>query len=327
MNVAIVYGGYSPEWVISEKSAKVVRTHLHSDRYRCTLVRISEDGWHAHPADGIQCPIDRNDFTYQHDGVRHRFDAVFNAIHGTPGEDGRLQGYFDMLGMPYTSPGVAGSALTFNKALCNGFLRQFKDVNIANSVIVLRDAGYDTEAILDRVGLPCFVKPSCAGSSFGISKVKRREDFDAAMALAFQHDHEVVVEQFVKGIEVSCGVYRFKGTTTALAGTEIETANEFFDYQAKYEGASREITPPRVTEAESAAIRETTVKVFDRLGLKGMSRIDFIVKDGSPFLIEVNTVPGLSEESILPQQVKHAGMTLREFFEKLVEEAVSGRNA
>lgn len=323
MNVAIVYGGYSPEWVISEKSAKVVFTHLNSERHRCTLVRIAKEGWHARLADGRQVEMDRNDFSYQVDGQRHSFDVVFNAIHGTPGEDGRLQGYFDMLGIPYTSPGVAGSALTFNKALCNGFLRQYADVNIATSVIIHRGDAIDVGSILARVGLPCFVKPSCAGSSFGISKVKRAEDFDAALTLAFEHDHEVVIEQFIKGVEVSCGVYRTQGRTIALAGTEIETANEFFDYQAKYEGASREITPPRVSDAEAAAIRETTVKVFDRLGLKGMSRIDFIVMDGRPFLIEVNTVPGLSEESILPQQVRHAGLSLAAFFAMLVDDAAS----
>jgi len=323
MNVAIVYGGYSPEWVISEKSAKVVFAHLNSDRYRCTMVHISEEGWYALTADGQRIAIDRNDFSFSSEGTKHRFDAVFNAIHGTPGEDGRLQGYFDMLGIAYTSPGVAGSAITFNKALCNGYLRQFADVHIATSVVIHRGDALDEAAILDRVGLPCFVKPSCAGSSFGISKVKRREDFAAAIAHAFEHDHEVVIEQFINGTEVSCGVYRTKGETIALAGTEIETANEFFDYQAKYEGASREITPPRVTDAEAQAIRETTVKVFDRLGLKGMSRIDFIVMDGRPYLIEVNTVPGLSEESILPQQVRHAGITLSAFFAMLVDEAVA----
>jgi len=322
MQVAIVYGGYSPEWVISEKSAKVVFAHLNSDRHRCTMVHISEEGWHALTADGQRIAIDRNDFSFTADGKQHRFDAVFNAIHGTPGEDGRLQGYFDMLGIAYTSPGVAGSAITFNKALCNGYLRQFADVNIATSVVIHKGDVFDDAAILGKVGLPCFVKPSCAGSSFGISKVKRKEDFAAAVAHAFEHDHEVVIEQFINGTEVSCGVYRTKGETIALAGTEIETANEFFDYQAKYEGASREITPPRVTDAEAKAIRETTVKVFDRLGLKGMSRIDFIVMDGRPYLIEVNTVPGLSEESILPQQVRHAGITLSAFFAMLVDEAV-----
>lgn len=321
MEVAIVYGGYSPEWVISEKSAKVVYQHLHGEHYRCTMVHISEDGWYACPEDGERILMDRNDFSFMAGGERHCFDAVFNAIHGTPGEDGRLQGYLDMLRIPYTSPGVLASALTFNKALCNGYLRQFEDVHIATSVVIHRGDEVDEQAVLDKVGLPCFVKPSCAGSSFGISKVKRVEEFAAALSHAFEHDHEVVVEQFINGTEVSCGAYRTGGMTVALAGTEIVTSNEFFDYQAKYEGASKEITPPRISDSEARAVRETTVRVFDRLGLKGMSRIDFIIMDGTPYLIEVNTVPGLSEESILPQQVRHAGMTLRGFFSMLVEEA------
>lgn len=324
MKVAIVYGGYSPEWVISEKSAKVVLHHLRNEGLDCTLVRIAEDAWTASVEGVGALPVNRNDFSITVNGDQLRFDVVFNAIHGTPGEDGRLQGYFDMLGIPYTSPGVLASALTFNKALCNGYLRQFSDVNIASSVILHHGDAVETDLIIATVGLPCFVKPSCAGSSFGISKVKQAEALGPAIEFAFTHDVEVVIEQFVNGTEVSVGVYRQNGETVALAGTEIETANEFFDYQAKYEGASREITPPRVSEEVSAALRQTTQRVFDRLGLKGMSRIDFIVdRDGKPFLIEVNTVPGLSEESILPQQVTHAGLTLGQFFRMLVHEALT----
>ena len=325
MNVAIVFGGYSPEWVISEKSAKVVHAHLHGDNYLCTMVHISNEGWFACLPNGERIAIDRNSFSYLHNGITCTFDVVFNAIHGTPGEDGRLQGYFDMLGMPYTSPGVMASAVTFNKSVCNGFLRQYDDVNIAASAVMHRHLPYDADAIIQRIGLPCFVKPSCAGSSFGISKVKTPQELVPAIALAFEHDTEVVIEQYIKGTEVSCGVYRVNGVTTALAGTEIVTANEFFDYQAKYEGASQEITPPRITDEESQLLRQTTVKVFDRLGLKGMSRIDFIIQDGKPYLIEVNTIPGMSEASILPQQVRHAGITLSAFFAMLVDEALANR--
>jgi len=322
MQVAIVFGGYSPEWVISEKSANVVFSHLNSEQYRCTMVHISDNGWHAVMENGDRVAIDRNDFRFEYQGVSVKFDVVFNAIHGTPGEDGRLQGYFDMVGLPYTSPNVLSSALTFNKSVCNGFLRQYPDLHIADSVVLHRHDTFDADAILKRIGLPCFVKPSCAGSSFGISKVKDAAGFAPAIAKAFEHDHEVVIEAFVQGVEVSCGVYRVNGVTTALAGTEIVTENDFFDYQAKYEGASKEITPPRISDEESQLIRETTIKVFDRIGLKGMSRIDFIVKDGKPYLIEVNTIPGLSEASILPQQVRHAGMSLADFFAMLVEEAM-----
>lgn len=324
MRVAIVFGGYSPEWVISEKSANVVLNHLRSEGVDCTLIRIAQDAWTAFVDRVGEFPVDKNDFSISVNGEHRQFDVVFNAIHGTPGEDGRLQGYFDMLGIPYTSPGVLASAITFNKALCNGYLRQYSDVNIANSLVLHKDDAVATDTITAKVGLPCFVKPSCAGSSFGISKVKSVSELVPAIAFAFTHDSEVIIEQFVKGTEVSVGVYRHKGKTVALAGTEIETANEFFDYQAKYEGASREITPPRVSEQVSATLRQTTVHVFDRLGLKGMSRVDFIVNEqGQPFLIEVNTVPGLSEESILPQQVIHAGMTLGAFFRILLDEAIT----
>jgi D-alanine-D-alanine ligase len=322
MNVAIVYGGYSPEWVISEKSAKVVFAHLNSADYPCTLVHIEQNGWFACLENGQRIALDKNDFSFIYNGAKVKFDVVFNAIHGTPGEDGRLQGYLDMMNIPYTSPGVLASAVTFNKSVCNGFLRQYADVNIAASEVIHAHLPYDSKAILARIGLPCFVKPSSAGSSFGISKVKLESEFATAIAKAFEHDNEVVIEQYIQGTEVSCGVYRTNGTTTALAGTEIVTNNDFFDYQAKYEGASSEITPPRVSDEEALSIRETTVKVFDRLGLKGMSRIDFIVKDGKPYLIEVNTIPGLSEASILPQQVRHAGISLKAFFELLVDEAL-----
>jgi D-alanine-D-alanine ligase len=221
MNVAIVYGGYSPEWVISEKSAKVVFAHLNSADYPCTLVHIEQNGWFACPVNGERIALDKNDFSFIYNGTKVKFDVVFNAIHGTPGEDGRLQGYLDMLGIPYTSPGVLASAVTFNKSVCNGFLRQYANVNIAASEVIHAHLPYDPKAILARIGLPCFVKPSSAGSSFGISKVKLENEFATAIAKAFEHDNEVVIEQYIQGTEVSCGVYRTNGTTTALAGQRL----------------------------------------------------------------------------------------------------------
>ena len=320
--VAIIFGGYSSEWVISEMSAKVVLKHLDISRFTPYLVRISKEGWNVNLQDGSSIAVDRNDFSFSTNGQKVRFDVVFNAIHGTPGEDGKLQGYFDMLGIPYTSPGVMASALTFSKSYCNGFLRQYDDVNIAASVMVRKGDEVDGAAILKKVGLPCFVKPNNLGSSFGITKLKEASKFDEALAKALENDDEAVIEQFVNGIEIASGVYKANGEVIALPLTEIVSKNEYFDFEAKYEGAADEITPARIPDTVRDLIQETTRRVFARLKLSGMSRIDYIVEKGVPYLIEVNTIPGLSESSLLPQQVAHAGMSLKAFFGLLIDEAM-----
>lgn len=321
--VAVVYGGYSSEVVISELSAKVVFKHLDADKYEKYMVKIVRDGWTVE-ADGRSIPVNRDDFSFELDGKKLTFDVVFNAIHGTPGEDGKLQGYWDMLGIPYTSPGVMASSLTFSKSYCNGFLRQFDDVNIAASVMVRKGNEVDSKAILEKIGLPCFVKPNNLGSSFGITKLKEANSFDEALAKALEHDDEAVIEQFIDGIEIASGVFSHNDEVTALPLTEIVSQNEYFDFEAKYEGASEEITPARIPDSVRDLIQETTSRVFKRLKLRGMSRVDYIVQDGVPYLIEVNTIPGLSEESLLPQQVAYSGMTLKEFFGLLVEDAAVG---
>lgn len=322
--VAVVYGGYSSEWVISELSAKVVFNHLDRSKYEPFRVKISQDDWAVQMEDNSVSRIDRDDFSFTFGGEKRKFDVVFNAIHGTPGEDGKLQGYWDMLGIPYTSPGVLASSLTFSKSYCNGFLRQFDDANIAASVMVRKGENVDAKAILDKVGLPCFVKPNNLGSSFGITKLKDANKFDEALATALENDEEAVIEQFINGIEVASGVYSHQGEVIALPLTEIVSKNEYFDYQAKYEGASEEITPARIPDSVRDLIQETTRRIFKRLKLKGMSRIDYIVQDGVPYLIEVNTIPGLSEASLLPQQVVYSGKSLQEFFGLLVDDALAG---
>ncbi len=320
-NVAIVFGGYSAEWVISEKSAEVVAEHLDPSLYRAFRVHISEAEWSVVPHEGPRLPIDRNDFSFELNGANVNFDVVFNAIHGTPGEDGVLAGYFDMLSIPYTSAGVLASAITFSKSFCNGLLRQFDELHIPGSAVILKNEPIDPERIIAKVGIPCFVKPNCAGSSFGISKVNNGSDLLPAIQHAFEHDDEVIIEQFIAGTEVSNGAFLKNGEVTVLPITEIVSENDFFDFNAKYEGASREITPARIDPEIADLIQGTTKKVYQHLRLKGMARIDYIIQGGRPFLIEVNTVPGLSEESILPQQVIHAGMTLQEFFGILIESA------
>lgn len=319
--VAIVFGGYSSEWIISELSANVVLKHLDTNKYTSYLVNISKQSWDVLLADGSKSSIDKNDFSFTENGKKVTFDVAFNAIHGTPGEDGKLQGYFDMIGLPHTSPGVLSSSLTFSKSYCNGFLRQFGDVNIAEAVMVRKGEKVDAKAILEKIGLPCFVKPNNMGSSFGITKLKAAENFDEALAKALENDDEAVIEQFIDGDEIASGVYSFHDKVVALPLTEIVTKNEYFDYQAKYEGASEEITPARIDASVKELIQETTRRVFTRLKLKGMSRIDYIVQDGKPYLIEVNTIPGLSEESLLPQQVQHTGLSLSDFFGLLIESA------
>lgn len=318
--VAIIYGGYSEEWIISEKSAKVVLNHLDKKVYTPYLVRISRDGWYV-SSTNLPININKNDFSFQDEDKVVSFDVVFNAIHGTPGEDGKLQGYFDSLDIPYTSAGVLPSSLTFSKSFCNGFLRQFEDVNIASSVVIQKNETVDENEIIMKVGLPCFVKPNNGGSSFGITKVTEKSELKNALSIALKNDTEAVIEQYINGREFGSGVYQHQGEITALPITEIVSENDFFDYQAKYEGASKEITPAEIEDSLKVLMQETTKKVFARLNLRGMSRVDYIVQDGKPFLIEVNTIPGLSEESILPQQVAAAGMSLKDFFGILVEEA------
>ncbi len=318
--IAVVYGGYSSEVVISELSAKVVFKHLDADKYEKYMVKIVRDGWTVE-ADDRSIPVDRDDFSFELEGKKLTFDVVFNAIHGTPGEDGKLQGYWDMLGIPYTSPGVMASSLTFSKSYCNGFLRQFDDVNIAASVMIRKGDEVDSTEILEKIGLPCFVKPNNLGSSFGITKLKEANNFDEALAKALEHDDEAVIEQFINGIEIASGVFSHNDEVTALPLTEVVSQNEYFDFEAKYEGASEEITPARIPDSVRDLIQETTSRVFKRLKLRGMSRVDYIVQDDVPYLIEVNTIPGLSEESLLPQQVAYSGMTLKQFFGLLVEDA------
>lgn len=320
--VAIVFGGYSSEWVISEMSAKVVLKNLDLDVYNPYLVHISKQSWKVHLHNGATAEINRNDFSFIENDNQVCFDVVFNAIHGTPGEDGKLQGYLDMLDIPSTSASVLASSLTFSKSYCNGFLRQFGDVNIPESVLVRKGEKPNAKAILKKVGLPCFVKPNNLGSSFGITKLKHAEDFDAALGKALENDSEAVFEQFIDGVEIASGVYSFQDKVVALPLTEIVSHNEYFDYQAKYEGASEEITPARIDNSVKELIQDTTRRVFQRLKLNGMSRLDYIVENNRPYLIEVNTIPGLSEESLLPQQVAETGMSLSDFFSLLIEQAL-----
>ena len=311
-NIAILRGGNSSESTISIKSAAVVYKHIDCNLYTPFLVHIDGTDWYV--VDGTEKRvIDKNDFSFQTKHSKINFQGVFMAIHGSPGEDGILQAYFDLLNIPYNCCGSFEASITFNKAMCNALLKQF-DIPSAKAVLLNKNEDYMLSEIEDKIGLPCFVKPNRAGSSFGISKVTETAQFETAIKEAFVHDNQVIIESFINGTEVTCGVLQKEEKLLALPLTEITTKNDFFDYQAKYEGKSEEITPARISTEERDQVQVISKTIYQTLNLKGMVRMDYIIENKQAFLIEVNTIPGLSEESIIPQQAKAYGMDLKELF-------------
>lgn len=320
-NVAVVMGGYSSEFEISMKSGQVVYDSLSRDLFNVYKIVITRDKWYMETEDA-QYPVDKNDFSVQRDGDKINFDVVFNAIHGNPGEDGPLAGYFELIDMPQTGSGHFESALTFNKAECSLLLKG-QGVNIAEAYYLARHEEYELDEIIDAVGLPCFVKPNRSGSSIGVSKVSSPDDLQEAIDEAFSVDYQIIIEAMVKGTEVGCGVSNHQGFIKALAITDIVPKNDFFDYESKYSGESQEITPARIDEGTYAQIMEESEFIYESLNLNGLARVDYIVtENGVPFFIEVNTIPGLSKESILPKQALHAGISLGELFNQTVLQAL-----
>ena len=321
-NIAVVTGGYSGEAVISLQSADVVMKHLDAEKYNCYKIILTKEKWIL-SKDGKELPIDKNDFSVMLDGNKIKFDCVFVALHGTPGEDGKLQGYFDMINMPYTSSGVVQLALTFNKSLTIAVLSKF-GINTARSVVVNRKDKPTAEYILSKVSLPCFVKPNEGGSSIATTKVKNKEDLIPAVEKAFVEGQETIIEEFIEGTEVTCGVIRYKGKVKALAITEIISKAEFFDFHAKYQDkATEEITPARLPLPLEAGCKNMSEYIYSVLGCKGMIRIDYIVKNGKLYMLEVNSVPGITEKSLFPQQAEHAGISKKELFGNAIEEALA----
>jgi D-alanine-D-alanine ligase len=321
ISVAIAMGGFSPEAEVSLKSGEVVYRHLPRNIYRPTKVLIDHSGWFAW-VDDLKIPINRHDFSYEYRGETVRFDVVFMAIHGSPGEDGVLQGYLDLLGIPYTTSGVFASSLGFSKAECNMVVARM-GVPVAKSMFLTEVQPNEEQSILAELSLPLFVKPNRSGSSFGVSKVDKAEALGAALREARKHDTLVVAEEMIPGTEIACGVVDFGGTIQPLAVTEIVPKNAFFDYEAKYQGASEEITPGRFPQSVIDTALGYALRVYKGLGLKGIARIDFIVRpDGVPVMLEVNTVPGLSEASIVPQQAAYKGYTLETFFDLALQTAL-----
>jgi D-alanine-D-alanine ligase len=320
-NIAIIMGGYSSEYKISLKSGNVVYDTLEKDKYNAYRIHIFRDKWVYVDENNNEFPVDKNDFSVMVNNSKVTFDCVFNAIHGSPGEDGYMQAYFKLLNIPQTSCNMYQAALTFNKRDLLSTLKPYA-IKTAESYFLNLGDKIDEEAIVAKVGLPCFVKANKAGSSFGISKVYKKEDLKTAIETSFKEDNEIIIEQFLDGTEVSVGVISYKGETTVLPITEIVSENDFFDYQAKYEGKSQEITPARISEDYKNKVEAVAKKIYEVLGMTGFSRSEFIFKNDEPHLLEVNTVPGLTKESILPQQAAAAGISMQDLFSNAIEEAM-----
>ncbi|WP_282040737.1 D-alanine--D-alanine ligase [Winogradskyella flava] len=320
-NIAIIMGGYSSEYQISLKSGNVVYNTLNKTKYNAYRIHIFKDKWVFVNDMDEEFPVDKNDFSVMVNETRITFDCVFNAIHGSPGEDGFMQGYFELIGMPHTSCNMYQAALTFNKRDLLASLKPYGIKTAESFYLNLGDA-IDEDAIVAKVGLPCFVKANKAGSSFGISKVYKKENLKSAIENSFKEDNEIIIEQFLDGVEVSVGVISYNGETKVLPITEIVSENDFFDYAAKYEGKSQEITPARISKDYEEKTRTVAKKIYEVLGMTGFSRSEFIFKNDEPYLLEMNTVPGLTNESILPQQAHEAGISMENLFDNAIEEAL-----
>lgn len=320
--IAVIMGGYSSEYEISIGSGETVMTALADSDYDAIKVLILKDRWMA-VEDGEEIAIDKNDFSFKRNGEKVVFEGVFNAIHGTPGEDGLMQAYFDLVDMKHTSCDFFASALTFNKSKTNTIVSRF-GVNCAKGLYFSGNDKIDSNALAETLGFPMFVKPSRSGSSYGISRVTEFSGIESAIAEAKKEDSDIIVEAEVVGTEVGCGVARLNGKVEVLAITEIVSKNAFFDFQAKYEGASEEITPARIAPEIQKEIEENSILLYDKLELKGVIRIDYIIEESSkkPVFIEVNTVPGLSPASIVPKQLEYKGLSQKEFFTLVLEESL-----
>ena len=317
-NIAIIMGGYSSEYKISLISGNVVYQFLDKTKYNAFQIHILKEKWVYVDDNNDEFQIDKNDFSVTISGNKITFDCVFNAIHGTPGEDGLMQAYFELLNISQTSCDYYQAALTFNKRDLLSVLKPY-GIKTATSYYLNKGDAINTDEIVAKVGLPCFVKPNKAGSSFGISKVKTAAELPNAIEVAYREDNEIIIESFLDGTEVSVGVINYKGIITVLPITEIVSENDFFDYEAKYLGKSQEITPARISDEMTQKVSELAKRAYEVLKMKGFSRSEFIIVDGEPFMLEMNTIPGLTTESLIPQQAKAAGISLEDLFTNAIE--------
>ncbi|MDX2431727.1 MAG: D-alanine--D-alanine ligase [Bacteroides sp.] len=319
MNIAIFTGGDSSESVISVKSAEQVSQWLKKAGHKCYTVVVTGADWAVHTENG-EIQLDKNIFGFKGPEGDLIFDFAWNMIHGTPGEDGKLQGYFDMIGIPYSGSNHLSSALTFNKYTCKIFLKQL-GVLTPEASLIRKNIDTDLEAIAEHVGFPCFVKPNSGGSSFGIAKVVRFEELQPAVEEAMREDREVIIERYIKGREITCGVFKTDGEFTILPVTEIIPKNEFFDYEAKYTaGKAEEITPAQIPDALSQKCRELACQIYDLTDSAGIIRVDFIIKGNQLYFLELNSIPGMSRESIIPKQVESAGLTMEQVLQMIIDD-------
>lgn len=318
-NIAIVYGGYQSEAVVSAKSLAGLMTFIDNVKYNLIPVEITRKDWFA-VIDGEKISLERKDFSFKKDNETIKIDFAYITIHGIPGENGQLTGYLEMIGIPHSTCPSLTSAMTFDKYICNNYLRGM-GIAVADSEVVMKDKPFDAEAIAKKLGLPCFVKPAAGGSSFGVSKVKRIEDIAPAIEKALTESDEVVIESFLDGTEVTCGLYKTKKRTVIFPLTEVVSSNEFFDYEAKYTpGIASEITPARVSDETRDKVQSIASKVYDILNMKGIVRIDFIICKDRVCLLEVNTTPGMTVTSFIPQQIKANGMEPSDVFSEVIDD-------
>lgn len=326
--IAIVAGGDSSEYEVSLRSAAGIQSFLSDQQqYLTTIVLLRGQDWRAQVGEDEWVVMDKNDFSYVHNGEKQNFDFAYITIHGTPGENGLLQGYFDMIGLPYSCCGVLAAAMTFNKYTCNHYLKGF-GVRVAESMLLRREAMCDSlgargKEIVEKVGLPCFIKTNVGGSSFGVTKVKTEDEVEPAIAKAFAEGDEVICEAYMKGVEITCGAYKTKEKAVAFPITEVVTSNEFFDYDAKYNGQVDEITPARIPGEVRDEVQALTLKIYDILGCKGIIRVDYILTENWTInLLEVNTTPGMTATSFIPQQVRAAGLNIGQVLSEIIEDTL-----
>ncbi|WP_299668114.1 D-alanine--D-alanine ligase [uncultured Polaribacter sp.] len=316
--IGIVMGGYSSEIHISIKSGNVVYNHLDKEKYTVFRVLILKEKWVVLDEQENEYPIDKNDFSFVLNNNRMVFDCVFNAIHGAPGENGQLLAYFDLINLKHTSAPFYQMALTFNKRDTLSAVKAY-GIKTATSIYLNKGDIINVDEIVKKTGLPCFIKPNNAGSSYGISKAHTKEAILPAIEIAYKEDSEILIESFLNGTEVSVGVLQYKGKTKVLPVTEIVSENDFFDYEAKYEGKSKEITPARISKTQQEKVEKVAKRVYEILNMSGFSRSEYIFVDDEPYFLEMNTVPGLTEESILPQQAQKAGISLAALFDNAIQ--------
>ena len=318
-HIAIVAGGDSSEVVVSLKSAQGIKSFIDETKYKTTIVTIIGDEWLAKVSENKSYVIDKNDFSYTVNGEKQKFDFAYITIHGTPGENGILQGYFDLIGMKYSCCGVLAAALSFNKFACNQYLKNF-GAKVASSMLVSPGMNVEPKEVVEKLGLPCFIKSNVGGSSFGVTKVKEEAQILPAVERAFAEGGDVIIESFLKGTEITCGMYKTHEKTVVFPITEVVPENEFFDYDAKYNGQVSEITPARISDEMTKKVQEETKKYYDILGCKGIVRIDYIItEDGVPHVLEANTTPGMTPTSFIPQQVRAAGLDIKDVMSDIIE--------